>query len=381
MALKVLHITNWYPGERQPYHAAWLKKLILSLNPHFDQTIYHIEIIRGKPKFRSGKNKDGSQYMILQLPFVIWRINEILSAFMVVWVYFIREKRTRYGLINFHIAYPNCTYLHRFKTWIGCPVVISEHWSGYHFDFNISRPEKRTRIQRIFRQNIPVITVSKALLTDIIKFSKTSFPHYIIPNIVSTETFRYNPAAPEDGHKRFLMFSQWKWPKDPFTVIKLWPELIAQFPEAHLTIGGYGEQWNAINKLIRDTGMEDYIQLKGLMTPEAFAAELNRADAFIHCSGYETFSVVCAEALCCGIPVIASRVGGIVEYVDDKNGMLVDKNDHASFLISIREFLSSEKRFDRTGISRDAAAKFNSVLVGEKYRDVLLKISAGEVGE
>jgi glycosyltransferase involved in cell wall biosynthesis len=56
------------------------------------------------------------------------------------------------------------------------------------------------------------------------------------------------------------------------------------------------------------------------------ACEMQNASYFLHASNYETFSLVCAEALSCGTPVVASAVGGVPEYLNDKNGILVSDN-------------------------------------------------------
>ena len=51
------------------------------------------------------------------------------------------------------------------------------------------------------------------------------------------------------------------------------------------------------------------------------------ADAFLLPSAYETFSLVCMEAMACGVPVFATLVGGIEDYLQDGvNGMAVPRD-------------------------------------------------------
>lgn len=372
--MKILHITNWYPDQDDPLHAVWLRRLIISLNPHCQQTIYHIESKKGWFILKSNYNADGSYNISISLPFTVWKINEIVSSFIIVWIVFIRERKSKFDLINFHIAYPNCTYLHIYRKWLKCSISISEHWSGYHFNFNIRKPEKRKRIQRIFRQKIPVMAVSKALLKDIKTFSQADFPGYVVPNVVDTSIFNYKGEIQSQEGLLFFMLSQWKWPKDPFTILKAWEKVIRIYPQAILRIGGYGAQYNDISNLIRVLRLEEKVKLLGQLTPIQSAAEMQHATAFIHCSKYETFSVVCAEALCCGTPVIASRVGGIPEYIREKDGLLVPENTPEAFYLHIMQFLYKQEIFDRPEISRTMIDRFAENKVGKLYYSAITEI-------
>jgi glycosyltransferase involved in cell wall biosynthesis len=344
-----------------------------ALSNHVINKIYHIEVRKGNFKVLNGKNGDSSFYFILYLPFEIWRIYEVISFLLVLWV-IIKNNKREFKAINFHIAYPNCTYLHILKRWINVPIAITEHWSGYHFDFNILNPKKRRKIQEIFHQNTPVITVSNALLKDIKNFSKADFPGYIVPNMIDTKIFNYTNAIQPSENIIFFMVSQWKWPKDPFTVIKAWRKVIRNFPNAKLRIGGYGKQVNEMVGLIEESNLHEWIYMMGQLTSEQIAFEMLRARAFIHCSEYETFSVVCAEALCCGTPVIASNVGGISDLIHSGNGILVPENTQEAFFQSISDFLNKGQHFDHENISREASNRFSGKQIGEKYYSILSKI-------
>ncbi|MBI4520847.1 MAG: glycosyltransferase family 4 protein, partial [Gemmatimonadetes bacterium] len=87
-------------------------------------------------------------------------------------------------------------------------------------------------------------------------------------------------------------------------------------PEHALDVGAEGRAFTARH------GLEEQVRFLG---PVAEPASLMRAaDVFIHPSHYEAFGLSVAEALASGLPVIATSVGGLKEYlVDEENALLV----------------------------------------------------------
>ena len=286
-------------------------------------------------------------------------------------------KLHKYDIINFHIAYPLGTYLHLIKRFIKQPIVINEHWSAYHYNFHISNASKTSRIRRIFHNNIFLVTVSEALAADIINFSgNRALQHYVVPNVVDTKVFRYTTAkAPSNV---LFMLSLWKDPKDPITLIRAFASISDTFPELTLRIAGFGPMENEIKSQIKISGSEERIHYLGRLTSSESAMEMSNALAFLHGSAYETFSVVCAEAICCGLPVIASKVGGIPEFIDDSNGILVDSNTTKAWQEAILRFMQSREEFDRQMISSRARSKFDIVNVGATYYKTLERIKFRE---
>jgi len=370
--MKILHIANWYPSRPTPFSAYWIRNHIKSLSDHVSNKIYHIEIRKGSLKILVGKNGDGSSYYLVYFPTEIWRLYEVIG-FVFVLLVVIRNSKREFDAINFHIAYPNCTYLKIIKKLVNKPLIITEHWSAYHYDFNIKNPQKRKRIQNIFHHNIPVITVSRSLLEDIQRFSKTSFPGFIIPNIVNTDIFTYHDNLQNQDKVIFFAVSQWKWPKNPFLLLKVWKTLQDKKKNIHLIIGGYGPQWREMVKLSEELGLLDSIELRGKMDQQQIAYEMNRATAFIHISEYETFSVVCAEALCCGTPVIASNVGGIKELIDDQNGILVE-NEEIRILEALDYIIKNKKLFKKEDICTTAINTYNEKNIGNQYYEIIREI-------
>ena len=258
-------------------------------------------------------------------------------------------------MINFHIAYPNLTYWHIIKKWVNKPVVITEHWSAYHFNFGVKK--SLPRIKRIFRQGLPVIAISRALVNDLEKFSQTEIDSYVVPNAVDTEIFNRSNNRAKDSF--FFMVSQWKEPKRPIVALEAFKLFQNTHPEYKLVIGGYGSQWAEIVKWQALSNLEQSIDLVGSLTSEQIAHYMQKCTAFIHPSGYETFSVVCAEAICCGAPVIAPKVGGIPEVVG-KNGILLEEFNDYELALAMDQILKSSytndnlsKRFSKENVSKE----------------------------
>lgn len=359
--MKILHITNWYPSKRNPKDALWIKAHIDSLKPFVsDYFILHLQIQpSGRYKFYKHDLPKGLQ-RILEVPTRSWFLIEILSALFLAY-YLLTLSVRQYQLINCHIAYPNLTFWHWIKKIVPKPLVITEHWSAYHFNFGVNKA--LPRIQRIFQQAIPVIAVSKSLVQDIKIFSNVDFPASVVSNIVNTDVFYYKETA-LTSMPSFFMLSKWKWPKDPLTLITAFARFTKNTP-AHLRIGGYGPQLDEMKNLIRDLAIEDCVSFLGVLDAGQVAKELNHAKAFLHCSEYETFSVVCAEALCCGCPVLASGVGGISEFVDETNGILLHSNTIDNWTEALHNIM--EKQLSRIKISDQSRVKFNRNTIGQKY--------------
>jgi len=86
---------------------------------------------------------------------------------------------------------------------------------------------------------------------------------------------------------------------------------------------------------------------------------MSRCHCFVVFSDTETFSCVTAEALCTGLPVIASRAGALPELVDEKNGILVPAKDKKALRSAMEQVFREFRQFDANQISTNAREKFN----------------------
>jgi glycosyltransferase involved in cell wall biosynthesis len=75
-------------------------------------------------------------------------------------------------------------------------------------------------------------------------------------------------------------------------------------------------------------------------TPDKLALYYQAADVYLHAARAEVFGLVIAEAMACGTPVVATRVGGIPEvFVDQEHGLLVPPGDPAAMAQAVARLL------------------------------------------
>jgi glycosyltransferase involved in cell wall biosynthesis len=107
---------------------------------------------------------------------------------------------------------------------------------------------------------------------------------------------------------------------------------------------------------------------RGEIPYTAVASEMRLSHAFILFSDSETFSCVTAEALCCGLPVIASNVGALPELVNLENGRLVESKDVEQLAQAMKEVLDNYVCFDSNVISKRATEQYGYAAVAERFR-------------
>ena len=97
---------------------------------------------------------------------------------------------------------------------------------------------------------------------------------------------------------------------------------------------------------------------------------MQEANALLMFSRFENSPCSIIEALCCGLPVIATRVGGIPELINETNGMLVESLDNKGLIAAMGEMITNYTVYNRKKIAEDAAARFSYPVIGKKLDEV-----------
>jgi D-inositol-3-phosphate glycosyltransferase len=111
-----------------------------------------------------------------------------------------------------------------------------------------------------------------------------------------------------------------------------------------------------LTALARDLGVGDRVRLLGAVDRRAVPPLLRSADVVACVPWYEPFGIVPLEAMACGVPVVGSAVGGLLDTVDHRRtGLLVPPRDPAAVAAAVGRLLGSPSI--RAQMGAEAAAR------------------------
>jgi glycosyltransferase involved in cell wall biosynthesis len=176
----------------------------------------------------------------------------------------------------------------------------------------------------------------------------------VIPNPVAAHFVQQGAAcAPERQSPEVLYVGRLELRKGIVTLLQSVPHVTHNLPEVRYTVIGRlhnslkAEQLSA---QIAATGAQENIALIGHVAWRDMASWYKRAALFVLPSFYETFGIACLEAMCFSLPVIATRVGGLPEVVEDGiTGILVPPNDPQMLAEATLSLLRDPERRKRMG--------------------------------
>ncbi len=120
--------------------------------------------------------------------------------------------------------------------------------------------------------------------------------------------------------------------------------VLAALDDVKLALVGDGEERQALERLAHELGVADRVLFAGKQPRDAVAAYLAAADVFLFpTERAEAAPMVLPEAMACGIPVVASRIGGIPEVVgpDESTALLVPPGDAGALVAAVRRLLDA----------------------------------------
>lgn len=172
-----------------------------------------------------------------------------------------------------------------------------------------------------------------------------------IPKAVEVDDFTRpaelprDPLAPQPRGARLLFVgANWRLKGLP-TLLRALPRVVEQRADCRLTIvGPRPPAQREIAALAARFGVGDAIHFAGRVNRGALPPLLWHSDIYVHPAEVEAFGVSIVEALAAGLPVIASRVGGVPEIIRTPiEGMLISPRDPDELTAAILQTLDDER--------------------------------------
>lgn len=238
-------------------------------------------------------------------------------------------------LLHFHYALPFARLASAVRERLGkaSPIIVGTLHGTDVSDME-NHPLLRHEVSRALRSAdaLTVVSTFSAHLAAHV-FALPHFPA-IIPNFVDLSRFHPSPAAfatacdPWNREKtRIMHISNFRPVKDPLRAARIFLGIRSQM-ESELWLVGDGPELARTRTFLQEHAPGQAISFWGVSSD--IASLLQQAHLLLVSSRMESFCLVALEAMACGIPVLAPRVGGLPEVVlDGETGVLFPSNDEA----------------------------------------------------
>lgn len=373
---QVLIISYWNPTEHKPHTGIFIYNQVVALCKNSSGIIF-IEInllpSRGKVLERevSVEALHGNTVITFNIFSFFWKILYSSPFLVFRWVSkfltlnFADFKPT---IIHSNVIFPCAIAGKRFADLYKAKHVITEHWTKVNKI--LSHPLFGKSALDTYRKSDAIICVSN-YLGSLIR-EKTGNRHvYRIPNIIDDKVFKYRPKIerPENSY-RFLCVASWR---DPKRLDLILDSLVAFAVSEHLQLVihviGEGIQKENYAKMTYPSNLQ--VIFHGYASKNDIADLFTETDFFMHASGQETFSIVTAEALATGTPVMVSNIEALPELVTSENGLLIE-NDLNAWVEGLKRITSMQ--YNHKEIAAREVDKYTPEKIAGMIRDVYTKI-------
>ncbi len=201
----------------------------------------------------------------------------------------------------------------------------------------------------------------------------------VIPNFVDAERFSPAPCEELERNGRDLVvahISNFRPVKRVQDIVYAMSIVAKQAPGARLMLIGDGPERHRIERLIDRLRLKEHVLLTGYRSDVPNL--LRCSDVVVLCSETESAPLTLLEGLSCGLPVVATSVGGIPEIVEDGvNGFLVPPKHPEAIAERILELNEDQGLRARLGETarKTVLERYTADRVVGQYEDVYEKLT------
>jgi glycosyltransferase involved in cell wall biosynthesis len=242
------------------------------------------------------------------------------------------------------------------------PLVITEHQGPFSMISGSfwKRNWARFTLQKADR----VLVVSEHLKKEMLEAGIHPKEITVTYNPVDTELF--SPSPDKKIKKNILFASRLDVFKGALRSLKAFHSIAAKYPDWSFTIVGEGGEFTALQEYITTHKLQPRVMLKGHKRKDELPTEMRNADFLVAPSLHESFGLVIAEALSCGIPVIAPNRTGPAEFVNEKCGLLVNPGSVEEIANAVERMIANLEEYDAVAIRNYVVEKFGIEELGKR---------------
>lgn len=368
----VLVLPAWYPTADQPFSGPFVRDHVRAAAEFGHRMVVLVDEgpragVRGLVELSDERDGDVRVVRFAYRPGAV-RAAGVLAALRVAWR--LARASTPVDVIHAHV--------HRMG-WVAVlagavlrrPVVISEHSSEWSRRLMTSSRLWRARFA--LRHAALVCPVNSGLQQAIESYGVRA-RFRVVPNAVDTHLFHPADAQARGSAIRLVNVALHVEVKGLDLLLRAFATVAARRPELRLEFVGHGPLTAELELLASKLGVGETVSFAGLLPAEEVAERLRVSDVFVLSSHSENLPLSVLEALCCGLPVVATAVGGVPEAVGD-HGAIVPSGDVDALAGAIGDVSSRLDTFDREDVARRAAERWSFEAVGGVWDEIYRSFS------
>lgn len=250
------------------------------------------------------------------------------------------------------------------------PLIITEHSSVKRGQY--VRESYYKRIINSYKSADAIIAVGNGLKKEIEELTNRK-DIKVIGNLVDLSLFDIRDIKREGDEFIFFSVAFLEGEKGLDTLIKAFSKKFKN-EKVRLVIGGDGSQREWLEGIAKSEGIEKQVTFTGALSREEVASWMNKCDAFVLPSRYETFGVVYIEALASGKPVIGTFNGGAEDIVNKEVGILVNIDNIKELSDAMDYIRKNNKEYKSYKLRKYCTEKFSANVIVKKIINVYKEV-------
>lgn len=250
------------------------------------------------------------------------------------------------------------------------PLVITEHSSVKRGPY--VRESYYKRIVNSYKSADSIISVGNGLKKEIEDLTNRK-DIKVIGNLVDLSLFQIRNVERESDEFIFFSVAFLEGEKGFDTLIKAFSKKFKN-KKVRLVIGGDGSQRTWLEGIAKSEDVEKQVTFLGALSRDEVASWMNKCDAFVLPSRYETFGVVYIEALASGKPVIGTFNGGAEDIVSKDVGILVEIDNIEDLSYAMEYIIKNIKEYNPDELREYCIEKFSANVIIKKIINVYKEV-------
>lgn len=283
------------------------------------------------------------------------RLGSVVEAGRSVWRLARGLWAHRPDVVHLHFVRFEAVYFLLLRPFFRYRLVLTFHGS------DVRAPDRASAraLPFLVRRADGVTSVNRPILTHLRTVQKMSAPTAVVPNGIDVDFWSAaRPQAP--GRQTIVAVGRFERVKGFDVLIDAFAQL-RRTTNAELLLVGDGRERASLERRVAEAGLADAVSFAGLLDAPDVRKAFQRATVHALPSRSEGHPLVVLEAMAAGLPVVATRVGGVPDLVTEETGTLVDPEDASALAGALRRYLADPARAARAGAAGRRSVRSYSV--------------------